>query len=329
MTTFGWDMSHYDAPSIGNAVAEGISFVTHKAGGDGNDTELPTWWSGVKNLDPSKVLLGAYWVLYPGSPSARADTFLARLDAVCDGWRDRPFLLQVDCEKWNGDPGTVPSEADISAFCDRLVQKMPKLRPVVYAPKWVYGNSLAGLSYPLWASAYVTGSGPFKALYPGDSSSRWTVYSGQTPEVLQYTSSATIGGQTLSDANAYRGTLQELTALVAPGWTDAVNSTDVNVLFNTDGVITSPSGANSADPSWTGGQFFRNTYNEAKSAHLAVGDVLSQLETLQAAVTALGQPPAVDVPALAAGIVALLPALGGGLTQADVEAAVRTVLHGA
>src|SRR5882757_7294531 len=133
MTVFGWDQSHFDAPSIGNAVSQGIVFITHKAGGDADDAELNTWWNGVKGLGP-EVLLGAYWVLYPGSASSRADSFLARLDSQCPGWRDRPFILQADCEKWNGDSSTVPSKSDIQTFCDRLHSKMPKLRPIVYGP---------------------------------------------------------------------------------------------------------------------------------------------------------------------------------------------------
>lgn len=165
------------------------------------------------------MLLGAYWVLYPGKPSARADAFIARLDSQCSGWRDRPFILQVDCEEWGGDSGTVPGKADIQAFCLRLRARMPKLRPLVYAPKWVYGGSLAGLSFPLWASQYVGGPpAGFRAMYPGNSSSKWSAYSGQVPAILQYTSSAGIGGQSTCDANAFRGTLSELTALAAPGW---------------------------------------------------------------------------------------------------------------
>lgn len=227
MTIFGWDMSHYDAPSLGTAVKEGIRFVTHKAGGDADDAELDDWWNSARSLDG--VLLGAYWVLYPGRPAARADAFLARLDQVCHGWRDRPFILQVDCEKWAGDPGTVPSRSDIRAFCDRLVDRASDYRPVVYGPKWVYGDSLTGLGYPLWASSYVTGAGGFRALYPGDQSARWAPYSGQTPAILQYTSSATIGGQTTCDANAYRGTLEQLTALVAPGKVDDMPLTDADL----------------------------------------------------------------------------------------------------
>lgn len=226
MTIYGWDMSHYDAASIGGAVGEGFVFITHKAGGDDSDAELDDWWAGVRKLGGG-VLLGAYWVLLPGNPVGRADAFLNRLDAACPGWRDRPFILQVDCEKWGGDASTVPSKAEIKAFCDRLVAKVPKLRPIVYAPEWVYGDRLAGLGYPLWASSYVTGSGAASKLYPGDGSSRWHAYSGQTPAVLQFTSSATIAGQTTCDANAFRGSLAQLTALVAPGWDDDVEPIDL------------------------------------------------------------------------------------------------------
>jgi len=235
MTIFGWDMSHFDAPGIGSAIDEGIAFLTHKAGGDKDDAELAAWWSGVRGLDPARVLLGAYWVLYPGNPTGRASLFIDRLDAACPGWRDRPFLLQVDCEKWNGDAGTVPSKADITVFCTALTMLAPKLHPVVYAPKWVYGNSLTGLNYPLWASAYVLGTGGFKSLYPGDGSSRWAAYSGQTPAILQFTSSASIGGQTTCDANAFRGTFDDLVALAAPGWSPDMAMTKADAqLFITE-----------------------------------------------------------------------------------------------
>jgi hypothetical protein len=226
VTIYGWDMSHFDAPSIGNAVDQGIRFMTHKAGGDANDAELGAWWNGVKGQRPD-LLLGAYWVLYPGTPVARADMFIARLDSQCPGWRNGPFILQADCEEWGGNPGTVPTITEINTFCDRLAARLPNLTPIVYAPQWVYGNSVSALRYPLWASAYVTGSGSFKSLYPGDSASQWSKYGGRTPDILQYTSSATIGGQSTCDANAFRGTLQQLIELLAPGWVEDMTTVDL------------------------------------------------------------------------------------------------------
>lgn len=191
--------------------------MTHKAGGDAPDAELATWWAGVRGKR-DRVLLGAYWVLLPGNPTGRASAFLARLDAQCPDWRTGPFILQADCEKWNGDGNTVPSVSEINAFCDELTRQCPALNPVVYAPKWVYGDKVSALRYPLWASAYVTAAGAFQKIYPGDNAAQWGTYGGRSPDILQYTSSAVIGGQSTCDANAYRGTLQQLTALVAPGW---------------------------------------------------------------------------------------------------------------
>lgn len=325
MTIFGWDMSHFDAPRIAGAVAEGISFVTHKAGGDRTDPELAAWWSAVRGIDPGRLLLGAYWVLLPGDPAGRADAFLSRLDAACPGWRDRPFLLQADCEKWRGDARTVPSKAEIAAFCDRLAARMPRLRPVVYAPKWVYGNGLAGLRYPLWASSYVDGAGPFRGLYPGDSSSRWTPYSGQTPAILQYTSSAVIGGQSTSDANAYRGTLAQLVALVAPGWTeDDVTPEDIGRI---------------ADAVWA--HHLRNPYSNvdqeagtilryvpSRSPQDLTQALLKKLAATVAAMAA-GQATQADVAALRAAVDHLddnvVEALTGG-TDEQLAAALRAAL---
>lgn len=288
MTVFGADFSHYDAPDTRAAVGEGFSFFTHKAGGDRNDADLSTWWSLMKPFR-GNVLLGAYWVLYPGSPSNRADVFIARLDAACPGWRDGPFILQVDCEEWNGDPGTAPGKADIKAFCDRLRQHAPKLRPIVYAPKWVYGDSLKGLGYPLWASSYVTGSGPASKLYPGDTSSKWAAYSGQSPMILQFTSSATIAGQTTCDANAFRGTLAELIAWLAPGWSEDLEKDDMTkdeflALLNDSAVadkmyavtigrdrVPAPNNNDPANPQWTTASYLINIYNGLARLSSAVG----------------------------------------------------------
>lgn len=221
MTLRGYDASHYDAPGIAAAAAQGFAFSTHKIGGDGRDTEYGAWWNLVKAYPVEQHLPGAYFILRPdlsGTAAAKADAFVDLLDTYVPGWRDRPFTLQIDCEKWGGVQATVPSLSYIHAHCDRLVARAPKLRPMVYGPKWVYGSALAGLRYPLWASSYVGGSGSWTSLYPGDGASGWGAYSGQTPAVLQFSSSATIAGQTTCDADAFRGSLAQLTALVAPGW---------------------------------------------------------------------------------------------------------------
>lgn len=204
--------------------------MTHKAGGDANDAELAAWWSALKP-HRDKVLLGAYWVLYPGNPTGRADAFLARLDSQCPGWRDGPFILQLDCEIWNGNPDTQPDLLEIKTACNRLAAKMPKLRPIVYASAGQYSSTLRGLDYPLWNARYpvsaVSTASDLYARASGDTGSGWNAFSGQVPAVWQFSSSATALRQTTCDVNAFRGTLDELTALVAPGWSDDVSQADV------------------------------------------------------------------------------------------------------
>jgi hypothetical protein len=229
MTVFGWDMSHFDAPSVGTALSEGISFITHKAGGDTRygDPELGAWWQTVKDTDPTEVLLGTYWIprpdLYPNA-TGRADDWLDMLDLECPGWREREHMLQVDAELWNGNIASRPDRNHLLALGGRLVSRMPKLRPIVYASAGQYGNSLMGLPWPLWNARYPSnvalGFKQVYALLGGDNGSGWVIYSGQMPAVWQYSSKATIGGQTTCDANAFRGSLNDLKALVAPGWSD-------------------------------------------------------------------------------------------------------------
>lgn len=261
MTLFGWDASHYDAvPSGTRVVSEGITFATHKIGGDAPDAEAAAWWQAMLPVR-GQVLLGGYWVLRRTDGAAAADAFLARLDVVCPGWRNGPFILQLDCESWNSGATPAPTKSQIAACVARLKAKAPKLQPIVYAPEWVYGESLKGLGAPLWASSYVDGAGFASTLYPGDSSSRWGSYSGQVPAILQFSSKATIAGQTTCDANAYRGSVVDLVKLLAPGWApatppketdtvtaaaDAVWNDDIitNPAFRTDSPLHTPPGDN-------------------------------------------------------------------------------------
>jgi hypothetical protein len=327
MTLWGWDASHYDAVPTGRTVVnEGITFMTHKAGGDAHDAELKAWWTAMLPVR-GQVMLGAYWVLRPDrwdGAAADARAFLSTLDDDCPGWRNGPFILQLDCEKWNDDPATVPTKAEIQVFCQALRKAAPKLMPIVYAPEWVYADKLSGLGYPTWASSYVTGSGYASKLYPGDTSSRWSAYGNQVPAILQFTSSATIAGQTTCDANAYRGTITDLLTLLAPGWgtgaptppkestpvatepAATLNDADLHKIFYTDGLIPAPANGASKDtnPDWTlRGALQDTAYNlrvlqEQNSALVqAVETVRQQVVALSVAIT---PPPSAPAPTPAA-----------------------------
>lgn len=331
MPLYGWDASHYDAVPSGAAVYnEGFRFMTHKAGGDANDAEIGAWWTALKG-QRSRMLLGAYWVLRPdlsGSAVNKADAFLARLDSECPGWRDGPFILQADCETWGGNTATRPDKAYIQAFCGRLVAKAPKLRPIVYAPNWAYGSTLSGLGYPLWASSYVTGTGTAAGLYPGDASPRWAAYGGQVPAILQFTSSATIVGQTTCDANAFRGTLDQLTALVAPGWADTMDLTAQNLAAIADAVINAdilaaPPGSDPTNPTWSLNSFARNGYNEGKLARVtaqAVAQALAASRAEDASRDATLQATVDGLTALVQQLVDVIANAGGDIDSAAIIA---------
>jgi GH25 family lysozyme M1 (1,4-beta-N-acetylmuramidase) len=227
MTVFGWDASDYDwsrgPMDIAAAAHDGIQFFTHKA----------TEGTGITHVNYKRALsdarsagipfLGAYMVVRtPGSGGAgnvqdQVDFFLARLDSQTPWWHAHPgFFLQVDLEHWSNSSGIVydavaPQHGVLA--CDLLRAETAKW-VVLYAPKWAYGDSIGGTA-PLWSSAY--GKNPamhYLDAYPGDAGAGWVKYSGRVPVFWQFGSRLTIGGQLSCDANAFRGTLDELRALI-------------------------------------------------------------------------------------------------------------------
>src|SRR5262249_27971909 len=105
-------------------------------------------------------------------------------------------------------------------------------RVVVYASHGQYGDRLRGLGHPLWNANYPTSrQAGFKDLYPGDSYPGWTAYSGQTPPLCQYTSSATTPGRTTCDANAFRGTITQLLTLIGGDTVAGFDAGDLHFLL--------------------------------------------------------------------------------------------------
>ncbi|HEY2793145.1 MAG TPA: GH25 family lysozyme [Micromonosporaceae bacterium] len=212
-TVYGWDASHYDGTLtkaiLARARSEGIQFFTHKLG------------EGLGNVDPTQAtalsaarsagitLIGGYWFIHDTDGAvASAKKCIATADAHESWWRDFPgWFWQTDAEVSSTG---LPSPSYIETFSNYLANETGK-RCIVYASRGMYGNRLTGVHHKLWNADY--GSNPhggFKSVYPGNSSRGWTAYSGQTPYLLQFSSNATIAGRTTCDANAFRGTLQEL-----------------------------------------------------------------------------------------------------------------------
>lgn len=220
MTVFLWDASHFDGTLtkaiLAKAKAEGIVGFTHKLGEGATHGDDDSNAAGALTAarDAGIPALGGYWFCHGDSDAvAQADLCIAVADAKVPWWREFPgWFWQPDCENESGHPK--PTMTWIKAFSDRLVAKTGRT-VIVYASHGQYGNSLAGLGHPLWNANYPSArQGPFRDLYPGDQFAGWSSYSGQTPVICQYTSSATIGGRTTCDANAFRGSVDDLLNLI-------------------------------------------------------------------------------------------------------------------
>ncbi|HTI26197.1 MAG TPA: GH25 family lysozyme [Kutzneria sp.] len=220
MTIYGWDASDFDwsrgPMDLAAARRDGITFFTHKAT-EGTSTQHKHL---ADRLDRARAVgiefLGAYHVVRSGpSVAAQVAYFLAYLDAQVPWWRGYPgFFLQPDLERWSYD--NVAASTGV-AFCGALKAAQPK-RVIAYASKGQYGDQLAGLAglgVPLWNANYgANRAGHYRQAYPGDSGAGWAAYSGQTPVLWQYGSQLTIGSQPGCDANAFRGTLDDLRTLI-------------------------------------------------------------------------------------------------------------------
>lgn len=146
-------------------------------------------------------ILGAYHVVRtPGNGGNgllgnQLDYWLSYLDSAIPWWRDVPFLLQVDAEKWPYDQVSAQTVID---FCTLLNNEVQHGWKVCYASRGQYGDSLTGIPIDLWNAHYV-------GTYPGDKSSDFAPYSGKVPVGLQYTN-------TPFDQNGFPGTVNDLLA---------------------------------------------------------------------------------------------------------------------
>jgi hypothetical protein len=172
----------------------------------------------------------------------------------------------------------------------------------MYASAGMYGDRLAGLGHPLWNAHYGTNPvGGFEAVYPGDSSPGWAPYSGQTPALLQYGSNTTIAGLTTCDADAYRGTVDQLLTLINGGTPPpdqgvdmALTDADVDTILGRDKItnpsarpdspLHSPAGANQ----YTGWGFaVGDTWDKVYDTLAATASIQADVDALSAAVATL------------------------------------------
>jgi hypothetical protein len=224
-TVWGWDASNHDwgrgPMDLASAREAGISFFTHKAT-EGGDWEDRYYRRALERARRAGIpVLGAYHYLWPDPPSGIEAQVNFWMDYVAEHtpwWCEVPWIWQIDAEQ-QGLPRP-PSPGEIRRAVDAVHARMARERTtgyvIVYAPRWLYGDSL-GAGYDLWNSDY-TGSGAPRAFteqYRGvtDRAEGWAVMSGRTPRILQFASDAVVGRQHTCDVNKFDGDLYELIRL--------------------------------------------------------------------------------------------------------------------
>lgn len=211
MTTFGCDASSWNGAL---KFRDGLDFYTHKITDGDHFYADPTYQSHMTVAHQLGMpVLGSYHVQHgQRSITNQADWWLQMVQAQTPWWRQQAaFIWQCDAEPFGYN--IAPTIDEINALGDAICQRagVPASSYVAYAPAWFYGAKLTGLRYRQWQSNYAGNPATgYQAAYPGDASPRWSTY--VNPLILQYGSRTTIGGLGGMDANAYRGTVDQLIA---------------------------------------------------------------------------------------------------------------------
>lgn len=208
-TTYAWDDSHYGAPPTAR---DGIDMYTHKLT-DGDhyyeDAEYKLAMEAARRL--GIPILGPYHVLHGRKSIERQALWLVeRATKLTPWWQDWPdWTWQIDAEAFSY--LTTPTIDEVNAFGWEIVRLTgcPSMSVEGYCPYWVYRDGVKRLDFPWWQSNYgLNPAVPYRQAYPGNHSDRWD--GPISPLLLQYGSRTIIAGQPTSDANAFRGTLDEL-----------------------------------------------------------------------------------------------------------------------
>lgn len=206
MVTFGVDVSHWQGPAVDFAALrrEGIEFAIIKAT-EGDSFTDSEFLSNLRRARAAGMLVAAYHYVRIG---------VSAVDQAARVRRVVPIEVPVipDVERNSG--GIVLTRAVVSALRANGYRV-----PLLYLPRWYWAElgspSLAGLP-PLWASRYPNNvQGALAAEWSDVPAHYWNGYGGLEVAVLQFTSSARIAGMGPLDANAYRGTREQLAALLS------------------------------------------------------------------------------------------------------------------
>ncbi|WP_052070971.1 glycoside hydrolase family 25 protein [Rhodococcoides fascians] len=204
MTIFGIDIASWQKGlNIDHVAAEGFRYVIAKAT-ESDNYRNPEYAAQKAGARKNGLHFGAYRYL-------RADTSAkAQVDNYAALEPDRSVPVVLDLEAGSGDVRI------LRAVHGEFISRGYRVN-LSYLPNW-YGAGtmgkpdLTGLP-PLMSSNYGRErAGYASAIYPGDSDVGWNGYGGLDVAVFQFTQKASVAGQSI-DANAFRGTEAQLTAL--------------------------------------------------------------------------------------------------------------------
>lgn len=203
---WGIDISHHQGNfDLNRTRSEGFDFVILKAT-EGNSFRDSKFAQNLANARAAGLLVAAYHYVRGNVSAASQAAHIANVVP-----RDVPIILDVE-----DGGGQIGLTRDLNARLNNLGFRTPLL----YLPRWYWQQigspDLSGLP-PLWYSRYADNNGGYASqIYERNASwfaQHWSGYGGLGVEVLQFTSSATVAGHTPVDANAYRGTREQLASL--------------------------------------------------------------------------------------------------------------------
>lgn len=224
---FGVDISnHQNGFSLERAMGEGFDFAFIKATeGTWKD---PVFDSHRREAEAIGLLYAAY-VYVRGETSA--EEHARALDEVV-GDPTVPVALDIEANS-----GTNPAHwRNIAQALERKGYRVA----LSYIPGWYWRDigrpSLSGLP-PLWTSNYPsTQAGFASALYDRAGAGGWEGYGGLDVAVWQFTDRANVAGWSV-DANAFRGSKDDLRALFARGGRGTINNDEGEISVSAENRI--------------------------------------------------------------------------------------------
>ena len=219
---FGVDISeHQDGLSLRKAKAEGIEFAILRLC-DGTYVDK-TFRSHLDDAERNGLLVSTYWYLRAPSEGTSIAQQVDVIDHQMGGRRD--LSVWIDVESVDKNQRALLTKDDVWAAKRELEARGYHVAGI-YSGAWYWEHmpggepSMDGLGH-LWMSHYGRNrTGTPQGLYNGDGGNGhrgWSYPLGdRRPDLLQFGSNGTVAGHHPVDVNAYRGTRDQLAAILTP-----------------------------------------------------------------------------------------------------------------